>query len=133
MNFDLSEEQRAIADMAGSVFADYCNDDQIRTFWDSGKNYDAPLWQQLVDTGLMGLIVPEADGGSGLGMLELMLALEQQGRHVAPVPLWCSEQLVAAAWYLHRPRSRVPGWKHWSRALPWPRSRSTACRLRGGA
>ena len=36
MNFDLSEEQRAFADMATSVFADYCNDDQIRAFWESG-------------------------------------------------------------------------------------------------
>ncbi len=88
MNFDLSEEQRAIADMATSVFADYCNDDQIRAFWDSGKDYDAGLWQQLAETGLLGLTVPEADGGSGLGMIELMLALEQQGRYVAPAPLW---------------------------------------------
>lgn len=109
MNFDLSEEQRAIADMAGSVFADYCNDDQIRTFWDSGKDYDAPLWQQLVDTGLMGLIVPEADGGSGLGMLELMLALEQQGRHVAPVPLW-RQQLVAAVLAKFAPATLKSAW-----------------------
>jgi alkylation response protein AidB-like acyl-CoA dehydrogenase len=94
MNFDLSEEQRAIADMATSVFADYCNDDQIRAFWESGKDYDSGLWQQLAETGLLGLTVPEADGGSGLGMVELMLALEQQGRHVAPVPLW--RQALAA-------------------------------------
>jgi alkylation response protein AidB-like acyl-CoA dehydrogenase len=96
MEFDFSEEQRAIADMASSVFADYCNDDQIRAFWDSGKSHDEGLWQQLADTGLLGLIVPETDGGTGLGMVELMLALEQQGRHVAPAPLW-RQQLAAAA------------------------------------
>lgn len=96
MEFDFSEEQRAIADMATSVFADYCNDDQIRVFWDSGKSHDDGLWTQLAETGLIGLIVPEADGGTGLGMTELMLALEQQGRFVAPVPLW-RQQLVAAA------------------------------------
>jgi alkylation response protein AidB-like acyl-CoA dehydrogenase len=94
MNFDLSEEQRAIADMASSVFADYCNDDQIRAFWDSGKDYDDGLWRQLAETGLLGLTVPEADGGTGLGMVELMLALEQQGRYVAAVPLW--RQALAA-------------------------------------
>lgn len=96
MEFDFSEEQRAIADMATSVFADYCNDDQIRVFWDSGKSHDEALWQQLAETGLLGLIVPEADGGSGLGMLELMLALEQQGRYVAPAPMW-RQQIAAAA------------------------------------
>ena len=95
MEFDFSEEQRAIADMAASVFADFCSDDQVRTFWDSGKSYDNGLWQQLAETGLLGLIVAEADGGSGMGMLEQMLTLEQQGRHVAPVPLW-RQQLAAA-------------------------------------
>lgn len=94
MNFDLSEEQRAIADMATSVFADYCNDDQVRAFWDSGKSHDEALWQQLAETGLLGLIVPEDDGGIGLGTVEQMLALEQQGRYVAPAPLW-RQQLVA--------------------------------------
>lgn len=96
MEFDFSEEQRAIADMATSVFADYCNDDQIRVFWDSGKNYDEGLWRQLAETGLLGLIVPEADGGSGLGMIEQMLALEQQGRYVAPAPMWRQQLAVAA-------------------------------------
>lgn len=96
MEFNFSEEQRAIADMATSVFADYCGDDQVRAFWESGKSYDKGLWQQLAETGLLGLIVPEADGGSGLGMLEQMLALEQQGRYVAPAPLW-RQQLAAAA------------------------------------
>ena len=95
MEFDFSEEQRAIADMATSVFADFCGDDQVRTFWDSGKSYDGGLWQQLAETGLLGLIVAEEDGGSGMGMLEQMLTLEQQGRHVAPVPLW-RQQLAAA-------------------------------------
>ena len=94
MNFDFSEEQRAIADMASSVFADFCNDDQVRAHWDSGQPYDQALWPQLAETGLLGLIVPEDDGGIGLGMTELMLALEQQGRYVAPVPLW-RQQLVA--------------------------------------
>ncbi len=109
MNFDFSEEQRAIADMAGSVFADYCNDDQIRAFWDSGKDYDAALWQQLAETGLLGLTLPEADGGSGLGMTELMLALEQQGRFVAPVPLW-RQQLATAALAKFAPASLKAAW-----------------------
>ena len=109
MNFDFSEEQRAIADMATSVFADYCNDDQIRAFWDSGKDYDAALWQQLAETGLLGLTVPEADGGSGLGMIELMLALEQQGRYVAPAPMW-RQQLAATALAKFAPANVKSAW-----------------------
>ena len=109
MNFDFSEEQRAIADMATSVFADYCNDDQVRAFWDSGKDYDAGLWQQLAETGLLGLTVPEAEGGSGLGMIELMLALEQQGRYVASAPLW-RQALAATALAQFAPANLKSAW-----------------------
>jgi alkylation response protein AidB-like acyl-CoA dehydrogenase len=41
------------------------------------------------------LVVPTALGGSGLGLTEACLALEQQGRHVAPVPLWATTVLGA--------------------------------------
>ena len=32
MDFELTEDQRAIAEMAQSVFADYCTDDRLRQF-----------------------------------------------------------------------------------------------------
>lgn len=96
MEFTFSEEQRAIADLATSVFSDYCTDDKLQKQWDAGTSYDRDLWQQLQETGLVALTVPEEDGGTGLGMLELMLVLEQQGRFVAPVPLWAN-QLAAGA------------------------------------
>ncbi|QDX80166.1 hypothetical protein B9N43_02160 [Denitratisoma sp. DHT3] len=96
MEFTFSEEQRAIADLATSVFSDYCSDEQTQKFSAGGAAYDAELWQQLRETGLVSLIVAEEDGGTGLGMVELMLTLEQQGRFLARVPLW-STQLAAAA------------------------------------
>lgn len=96
MDFTFSEEQRAIADLATSVFSDYCADDQMQKYDNSGVAYNADLWRQLQETGLVSLIVAEEDGGTGLGMVELMLTLEQQGRFVAPVPLW-SNQLAAVA------------------------------------
>ena len=96
MNFQLTEEQRAIADMATSVFADFCADEQIQRFWSSDAAYDEDLWQQLRESGLTALILPEDRGGSALGMTELCAVLESQGRHLAPVPLW-SHQLAVAA------------------------------------
>src|SRR5213078_893120 len=44
----------------------------------------------------MGLIVPEAEGGLGLGVLELALVLEELGRVAAPGP-FLGSQLVTAA------------------------------------
>lgn len=95
MDFQLTEEQRAFADMAQSLFADYCSDDQLRAHDLSGLPFQQQLWQQCVAAGLHSIVVPEAEGGLGLGMTELMAVLEQQGQALALVPLW--EQQLGAA------------------------------------
>ncbi|WP_019043227.1 acyl-CoA dehydrogenase family protein [Comamonas testosteroni] len=94
MDFQLSEDQRAFADMAQSLFADYCTDDKLREHDASGQPFMQELWQQCVAAGLHSILVPEAAGGLGLGMSEMLAVLEQQGRALAQVPLW--QQQVAA-------------------------------------
>ena len=96
MNFQLSEDQRAFADMASGLFADYCGDEQLREHDASGAPFMQALWQQCVAAGLHTILVPEAQGGLGLGMTELMAVLEQQGRALALVPLWETQLAVAA-------------------------------------
>ena len=96
MDFQLSDDQRAIADMAGSLFGDLCSDDRLRASTTSGETWMADLWAKCVETGLHALAIPEEAGGSGLGMTELMLVLEAQGRGLGLVPLW-RHQLAAAA------------------------------------
>lgn len=96
MNFDLTEDQRAFADMAQGLFADFCSDDQLRDHDASGAPYMQDLWQQCVAAGLNTVMVPEAHGGLGLGMTELMAVLEQQGRALALLPLWEPQLTVAA-------------------------------------
>ena len=83
MNFNLSEDQTAFAEMASGLFADFCSDDQLRAHDESGAPFMRELWQQAVAAGLHMVIVAEADGGLGLGMTELMAVLEQQGRALA--------------------------------------------------
>ena len=95
MDFQFNEDQRAIAEMAGSLFADLCTDDRLRAFDTSGEPFMADLWGKCVETGLHALAIPEEAGGSGLGMTELMLVLEAQGRGLGHVPLW-RHQLAAA-------------------------------------
>ncbi len=96
MNFELSEDQRAFADMAQGLFADYCGDDQLRDHDASGAPFMQELWQQCVAAGLNTVMVPEEQGGLGLGMTELMAVLEQQGRALALVPLWEPQLTVVA-------------------------------------
>ena len=95
MDFELSEDQRAIAQMADGLFVDHCHDDYMRQWDTSGEAMMAPLWTLCVETGLHALAIPEEHGGSGLGMTELMLVLQAQGKALAQVPLW-RHQLAAA-------------------------------------
>ncbi|MBV6826422.1 acyl-CoA dehydrogenase family protein [Pseudomonas sp. PD9R] len=95
MDFELSEDQRAIAQMADGLFVDHCHDDYMRQWDISGEPMMAPLWKLCIETGLQALAIPEEHGGSGLGMTELMLVLQAQGKALAQVPLW-RHQLAAA-------------------------------------
>ena len=79
MNFDLTDDQRAFADMAAGLFADYCSDEQLRAHDAAGTEpFFTELWQQCVTAGLNSILVPEEHGGLGLGMTELMAVLQQQ-------------------------------------------------------
>lgn len=111
MNFQMTDEQRAIVDMAARVFADFCSDGNIQQFWAGDAAFDTALWQSLRESGLTALILPEPLGGTGLGMTELCAVLECQGRHLGPVPLW-SHQLAVAA--LARFAAAAPRRADWS-------------------
>src|SRR5947207_3188430 len=57
------------------------------------------FWKELAALGWLGLHVPEDLGGSGYGLAELAVVLEETGRVVAPGPflpsVWASAALVA--------------------------------------
>jgi alkylation response protein AidB-like acyl-CoA dehydrogenase len=90
MDFTFSEDQLAIRELAYQIFTDRSTDEQLLTFSRSGDTYDEALWQTLAEQGLLGVAIPESAGGTGLGLIELCLVLEEQGRRVSPVPLHSS-------------------------------------------
>ena len=101
MNFELSEEQVAVRDLAAQVFTGSVTVERVKEIEASAERFDRALWQQLADAGLLGISLPEEHGGSGLGFVETCLVLTQQGRVVAPLPLWstvaCGALTIAAA------------------------------------
>ena len=52
-----------------------------------GERFDRPTWDALAEAGLLGVAVPEAQGGLGLGIIEQCLVLAEVGRTIAPVPV----------------------------------------------
>ncbi len=95
MDFNFTDDQHAIRDLAAQIFRDRASDETLLTFSRTGETYDEGLWQTLAEQGLLGIAVPESQGGSGLGLIELCLMLEEQGRAVAPIPLFSSVVLGA--------------------------------------
>jgi alkylation response protein AidB-like acyl-CoA dehydrogenase len=78
MDFSLSTAQ---VDLAGLVRT-ICKD--LTT---GGDGRDAPaLWRELARSDVLSAALPEAAGGSGLGLLEQCGVLEELGRAVAGVP-----------------------------------------------
>ena len=90
MDFNFNDDQAAIRELAHRIFTDRATDEFLLEFSRSGDCYDDALWATLAEQGLLGIAVPEDQGGSGLGLVELCLMLEEQGRRVAPVPLLSS-------------------------------------------
>ncbi|HZQ59637.1 MAG TPA: acyl-CoA dehydrogenase family protein [Acidimicrobiales bacterium] len=104
MEFTLTEEQEAVAQVAATIFDDLATPARVKEVERSDDRVDRHLWSALTTAGLVGIAAPEAIGGAGLGMVELALVLEQQGRRVAPVPLlWSALAAMALA------RSEVAG------------------------
>lgn len=92
MDFSFSEEQLQIRELSRQILADNCGDDfqmayRKKQVVDHKLHYSKELWKLLADSGLLGTALPESCGGSGFGIIELCQMLEEQGRHVAPVPL----------------------------------------------
>jgi alkylation response protein AidB-like acyl-CoA dehydrogenase len=86
MSFGYSEEQVALSQMARDIFAKASPPSRLRELWDGGER--APhVWQSLADAGLVGLVVPEAFGGSGGTVDDLAIVLEEAGRACLPEPL----------------------------------------------
>jgi alkylation response protein AidB-like acyl-CoA dehydrogenase len=95
MDFTFTAEQQAVTEAADGVFGSLVDPDRVARIESTDDRVDRELWSALAAADLLGLAVPEDLGGQGLGLSELCLLLEAQGRCVAPVPLWATLVLGA--------------------------------------
>jgi alkylation response protein AidB-like acyl-CoA dehydrogenase len=86
MNFDLNDEQQEIKRTAHEFLASRFKPEKVRELAES-RSYDDGLWKEISELGWPGIAVGEADGGQGLGMVELAVLLEESGYACAPTPL----------------------------------------------
>ena len=70
------------------AFADKeCTPAALREAWASPSGWSRARWTALAEMGVVGLTVPEEHGGMGLGLVDLVLLLEEAGRAGMPEPL----------------------------------------------
>jgi alkylation response protein AidB-like acyl-CoA dehydrogenase len=61
------------------------------------EGMEPALWTKLAEQGWLGLITPEAHGGMGLGLVDLVVLMEEMGRAVVPGPFFSSVLLGGGA------------------------------------
>ena len=94
MNFEFSDEQKQMAAEARRFLAAKCPTTAVRAVLEGPEPYDKALWKGLAEMGFLGVVIPEAYGGLGLGYLELCVIAEEMGRALAPVPFSSSVMLA---------------------------------------
>jgi alkylation response protein AidB-like acyl-CoA dehydrogenase len=87
MDFTFSDEQTMLRDLAREILAKEVGLDHLKEVEAGPDGVSRPLWARLAEANLLGLTVPEALGGMGMGFVELCLLLQEIGRSVAPVPV----------------------------------------------
>ena len=99
MNFDLSEEQRAIRD-AFARFVDKRVVPQAAAI-DEAHAFPRALFGELAGLGLFGLRYPEDVGGSGAGLIEFSLALAEIARGSMSLAGAAAMQSLMGTKFLH--------------------------------
>ena len=84
----LTEDQTMLRDTAKPFLADAAPVKHLRGLRDSGDatGFSRDLWSQFAEMGFTGIMVPEANGGLGLGHVEAGIVLEEIGRNLTPSP-----------------------------------------------
>jgi alkylation response protein AidB-like acyl-CoA dehydrogenase len=85
MNFDFTDDQRAIKETARDLLANRFKLERLRELAES-KSYADDAWSEISELGWPGIFISEEHGGQGLGVLELVILLEELGYVLAPLP-----------------------------------------------
>ena len=91
MNLSLPEDSLLVRDMFQRLFATESTPERVRAAEPLG--FDAQLWRELLNIDAPFLRLSPAAGGSGMGLFDACLMMEEAGRRLAPVPL--AEAVVA--------------------------------------
>jgi alkylation response protein AidB-like acyl-CoA dehydrogenase len=97
MDIGFTEEQELLRDTARRFLESECNTQFVRRRMAEPAAVTDEFWRKLAEQGWLGIVYPEEEGGSGLGLVDLVVLMEEMGRAVMPGPFLSTVLLGGAA------------------------------------
>jgi alkylation response protein AidB-like acyl-CoA dehydrogenase len=97
MDIGFTEEQELLRDTARRFLESECDTQFVRRRMAEPGAVTDEFWQKLAEPGWLGIVYPEEEGGSGLGLVDLVVLMEEMGRAVMPGPFLSTVLLGGAA------------------------------------
>ena len=88
MDFDCTEQQTMLRSVARDFLAKECPKSRTRELEREGSGYDPVAWAHMAELGWLGLALPEEYGGSGAGLMDLVVLMEEMGSNILPAPFF---------------------------------------------
>lgn len=97
MDFTFSSEQEALRSTVRDVLADRAPSLYVRSMLEDERGFSDAVWASLAEMGWTGVLVPESSGGLGLGLVDIIVVLEEMGRLPFPGPFLSSAVVATIA------------------------------------
>lgn len=94
-----TDDQTMLKDSAVPFMAEQAPVAHLRALRDANDatGFSRDLWKQFAEMGFAGMLVPEAQGGLGMGHAEAGIVLEEIGRNLTPSPFLSTSVAAVAA------------------------------------
>ncbi len=86
MDIGFTDEQVLLRETARKFLDSECPTPYVRQRMITEEAVTPEFWAQLAENGWLGITYAEEDGGSGLGLVDLVVLMEEMGRAVMPGP-----------------------------------------------
>jgi alkylation response protein AidB-like acyl-CoA dehydrogenase len=97
VDIGFTEEQKLLRESARRFLEGECTTGFVRQRMAEPAAVTDEFWQKLAEQGWLGVVFPEEEGGSGLGLVDLVVLMEEMGRAVMPGPFLSTVLLGGAA------------------------------------
>lgn len=97
MDFGLSEDQQMLEETLRGFLAEQVPIERVRELRHDPQPNDRAIWASLAELGIAGVLVPEAQGGAGLGLLDAALVAGVLGHAATPAPFLSTSVMAVTA------------------------------------